>query len=56
MCDVGKQDAELRQKSTEKLRGTTDPLETLKLKLLSRGSSSIKGMARYVDGHYFNNK
>ena len=51
MCDAGRQDAELKQKVHDKLRTATDPLEKLRLNVLSRGSGGIKGIARLVAGH-----
>ena len=48
MCDIEKQDAELKHKCQEKLRNVTDAMEKLRLSLLSRGSGSIKGIARFV--------
>lgn len=46
MCDAGRQDVELKQKCHEQLRTVTDPLEKLRLNILSRGSGGIKGIAR----------
>ncbi len=46
MCDAGRQDTELKQKCHEQLRTVTDPLERLRLNVLSRGSGGIKGIAR----------
>lgn len=48
MCDIEKQDAELKQKCQEKLRTVTDVMEKLRLSLLSRGSGSIIGIGRFV--------
>lgn len=46
MCDAGRQDIELKQKCHEQLRTVKDPLEKLRLNVLSRGSGGIKGISR----------
>lgn len=48
MSDIEKQDAELKHKCKEKMRNVTDPMEKLRLKILSKGSGSIKGIGRFV--------
>ena len=48
MCDAGRQDAELKQKVHDQLRSVKDPLEKLRLNVLSRGSGGIKGISRFV--------
>ena len=48
MCDAGRQDVELKQKCHEQLRTVKDPLEKLRLNVLSRGSGGIKGISRCV--------
>ncbi len=37
---------ELKTKAAKEAENATDPVEKLRLKLLSRGSNSIKGMGR----------
>lgn len=48
MCDAGRQDAELKQKVHDQLRTVKDPLEKLRLNVLSKGSGGIKGISRLV--------
>lgn len=50
MCDVEKQEAELKQKCDKQLQNVTDPVEKFRLKLLSRGTATIKGLGRYIIG------
>ena len=46
MADTTRLEEDLKKDSTRKLKDTKDPLEILRLKLLSKGASGIKGMAR----------
>ena len=42
------QERELKEKSNKELQDAKEPIEKLRLKLLSRGSNSIKGLGRCV--------
>jgi hypothetical protein len=46
MADFSRQEKELKQKSAAAVDKTTDPIEKLRLKCLSRGASGIKGLGR----------
>lgn len=50
MADLARQEQELKDKCNRDLKGdkVTDPIERLRLKCLSRGSSGIKGLGRYA--------
>ncbi len=41
-----REERELRQKSAKAAETATDPVEKLRLKILSRGSNSVKTMGR----------
>ena len=48
MADVGRQEAEMMKDCQLKAGEATDPVEKLRLSLLARGASGIKGLGRLV--------
>lgn len=46
MADTSREEQEMKQKASQAIAKTTDPVEKLRLQCLSRGSNSIKGLAR----------
>lgn len=46
MAATTRGEREMMAKASQKLKGSTDPLERLRLQCLSRGASGIKGLAR----------
>lgn len=46
MADTSREEKEMMQKAAQNLAKATDPIEKLRLQLLSRGSNSIKGIGR----------
>ena len=46
MADTTRQEQEMKQKCAAAVSTTTDPVEKLRLKCLSRGASGIKGLGR----------
>lgn len=46
MADTSREEQQMKQKAAQAVTKATDPIEKLRLQCLSRGSNSIKGLAR----------
>ena len=47
MADTSRLEKDMKQKASQAIAKTTDPIEKLRLKCLARGASGIKGIGRY---------